>query len=196
MNKEQFLAAVRERLTGLPGTDVNRFLDYCREMIDDRMEDGLSEEEAVAMMGSPEYVASQLLIDAPPAPAESPKVQTRRLKTWQAVLIILTCPVWITLLFGAAIAVFSLLVSVAATIFGLYCAAGGIMIGGVSLIIAAFLKFALPEALFLLAAGFLLIGIGLLMILGLNFLVCQLIRLGKWCTEKTRTLFAKKEAVS
>lgn len=54
MTKEQFLRAVRERLTGLPQSDIDRSLDFYSEMIDDRIDEGLSEEEAVAAMGSPE----------------------------------------------------------------------------------------------------------------------------------------------
>lgn len=51
MNKEQFLAAVRERLSALPRDDVEQSLDYYGEMIDDRVEDGMSEEQAVEAWG-------------------------------------------------------------------------------------------------------------------------------------------------
>ena len=47
MNKQQFLAALRARITGLPKADLERTLQYYREMIDDRVEEGVPEEEAV-----------------------------------------------------------------------------------------------------------------------------------------------------
>ena len=47
MTKEGFLAQLRQQLWALPEADRQNSLDYYAEMIDDRMEEGLSEEEAV-----------------------------------------------------------------------------------------------------------------------------------------------------
>ena len=48
MRKEEFLTALRAGLTGLLPEGVEKLVEFCSEMIDDRMEDGLTEEEAVA----------------------------------------------------------------------------------------------------------------------------------------------------
>ncbi len=61
MNKEQFLAALRARLTGLPREDLERTLQYYREMIDDRIEEGMSEQAAVADVGDPDELAAAIL---------------------------------------------------------------------------------------------------------------------------------------
>ncbi len=61
MNKEQFLAALRARLTGLPQADLERTLQYYREMVDDRVEDGMSEAAAVADVGDPDELAAAIL---------------------------------------------------------------------------------------------------------------------------------------
>ena len=42
MNKEQFLSELSRRLDGLNGNDLYRTLEYYAEMIDDRMEEGMS----------------------------------------------------------------------------------------------------------------------------------------------------------
>lgn len=52
MRKEEFLTALRANLTGLSPEGVEKLVEFCSEMIDDRMEDGLTEEEAVAAAGS------------------------------------------------------------------------------------------------------------------------------------------------
>lgn len=52
MNKEVFLSELETKMRGLDEIDVKGALDYYREMIEDRMEDGMSEEEAVASLGS------------------------------------------------------------------------------------------------------------------------------------------------
>ena len=43
MNKQEYLESIRSRISAMPADDVNRFMDYYSEMIDDRVEDGLSE---------------------------------------------------------------------------------------------------------------------------------------------------------
>ena len=45
MDKFEFITELRAKLWALPEADKQRSVDYYREMIDDRMEDGLSEEE-------------------------------------------------------------------------------------------------------------------------------------------------------
>ena len=45
----------------MPTEDMERFIAYYSEMIDDRMEDGMTEEEAVAMMDTPDDAVDQIL---------------------------------------------------------------------------------------------------------------------------------------
>lgn len=52
MNKQEFLMRLREGLSGLPENDIEERLIFYSEMIDDRKEEGLSEEEAVREIGN------------------------------------------------------------------------------------------------------------------------------------------------
>ena len=52
MNKSEFLGALRKGLHGLPQDDIEERLAFYGEMIDDRTEEGLSEEEAVSAVGA------------------------------------------------------------------------------------------------------------------------------------------------
>ena len=138
MNKQEYLESIRSRISAMPADDVNRFMDYYSEMIDDRVEDGLSEEEAVADMGSPDAAVEQILEDMPLTKLVKEKIKPKHeLKAWEVVLIVLGSPVWIPLLITAAvllltlwIVAFALLISfyavvlsfVAAGIGGLICA--------------------------------------------------------------------------
>ena len=36
MNKQEYLESIRSRISAMPADDVNRFMDYYSEMIDDR----------------------------------------------------------------------------------------------------------------------------------------------------------------
>ena len=41
MNKQEYLSAIRARIPKMPTEDMERFIAYYSEMIDDRMEDGM-----------------------------------------------------------------------------------------------------------------------------------------------------------
>ena len=63
MRKSEFLYELRRALSGLPQSDVEERISFYSEMIDDRMEEGPSEEEVVAGIGSPHDVAEQIKAD-------------------------------------------------------------------------------------------------------------------------------------
>ena len=57
--------SLRAKLCSLPEQDVEERINFYTEMIDDRMEEGLSEEQAVAEIGSVDVIAQQVLADVP-----------------------------------------------------------------------------------------------------------------------------------
>ena len=63
MNKHEFLAALRRELTALPHGELTEQLNFYNEMIDDRMEEGMTEEDAVAGIGSVASIAAVILAD-------------------------------------------------------------------------------------------------------------------------------------
>ena len=63
MNKIEFLEALKARLKALPEEDRDRFVDEYSEKIDALMEDGMSEEDAVASIGDPGDVALKILVE-------------------------------------------------------------------------------------------------------------------------------------
>lgn len=101
MNKQQFLDAIRDKIGVLPPQDRERSLDFYSEIIDDRMEDGLTEEQAVEAVGSVEEVSAQILSEAQLPSAEPARIP-RKIRVWEIVLLILGAPLWISLLAAAA----------------------------------------------------------------------------------------------
>ena len=98
MDKAQFLEELRGRLAGLPRSDLDERLQFYGEMIDDRMEDGLSETEAVAGIGSVDEVVAQIMEEIPLSKLVREKVKrSRGLKAWEIVLLVLGSPVWLPL---------------------------------------------------------------------------------------------------
>ncbi|MBR5741529.1 MAG: DUF1700 domain-containing protein, partial [Firmicutes bacterium] len=61
MNKRLFLSELGQRLEDIPYREAMRVLNYYEEAIDDRIEDGMSEEAAVEAMGSVDDIAREIL---------------------------------------------------------------------------------------------------------------------------------------
>ena len=109
MNKQKFLAKLRAGLSGLKQKEIKEHLAFYSEMIDDRMEEGLSEEAAVSAIGSVDDIVEQIMVDN--LLDECSKVK-RVSKTLAIVLLILGSPLWVSLL----AAVFAVLLAAMITI--------------------------------------------------------------------------------
>lgn len=109
MKKREFLMELQNQLSGLPWEEVKERLDFYSEMIDDRMEEGVSEKEAVARIGSVDEIASQILAEIPLAKLIKEKMKpNRRFKTWEIVLLAVGSPIWLSLLLSAFAVLISL----------------------------------------------------------------------------------------
>lgn len=104
MNKQEFLSSLRDRLNGLPKEDIEERLNFYEEMINDRMDEGKSEEEAVADIGSVDQIVEEIAQDTPLRKLVKEKIKPKRkLRAWEIVLIILGFPLWFPLLLTAFI---------------------------------------------------------------------------------------------
>ena len=107
MRKQEFLNALRDRLSGLPQADIEERLTFYGEMIDDRMEEGLSEEEAVEAIGPVDEVVSQIVAETPLTKLVKEKIKPKRkMRAWEIVLLILGFPLWFPLSIVAFVLVF------------------------------------------------------------------------------------------
>lgn len=109
MTKQAFLTELQTRLSGLPPEELAERLGFYGEMIDDRVEEGLSEEEAVAQTGGVDAVVAQILSDYPFTKLVRESVKPkRRIKAWEIVLLVLCSPVWLSFLITAVAVALSL----------------------------------------------------------------------------------------
>ena len=63
MTKHEFLATVKEGLSCLSAVEVEERLGFLAEMIDDAMEEGLREEDAVLRIGAPDKIIAGILFE-------------------------------------------------------------------------------------------------------------------------------------
>ena len=98
MTREVFLNSLREKLKGLSPEDIEDRISFYYEMIDDIMDEGKTEEEAVAEIGSVDDVIYEIAQDTPLVKIVKQKIKPKRkLEAWEIVLIILGFPLWFPL---------------------------------------------------------------------------------------------------
>ena len=121
MRKEEFLRELHEALSGLPQSDIDERVSFYAEMIDDRMEEGLSEPEAVASVGTVNDIVLQVVDEYPLPDLIKARICPKHgLSTGLILLLIFGSPVWLSLLIAAFSVVFSLWVSLWAVIVSLW----------------------------------------------------------------------------
>ena len=139
MTKIKFLLSLHDKLSGLPQDEVEERLNFYSEIIEDRMEEGLSEEDAVAAVGSVDEIAEQIVAQIPLSKMAMEKIKPKRkLRVWEIVLLVLGSPIWISLLVAALSVIVSVYAVVWAGVVALWavfgaligCAVGGV-VGGV-----------------------------------------------------------------
>ncbi len=140
VNKQEFLATLASGLNGLPQNDINERLTFYSEMIDDRMEEGLSEQEAVAQIGSVEVVIAQIMSEVPLSKIVKEKVKPKRnLKVWEIVALIIGSPVWLSLLLAATAFVLAIYVLIWSVIVAAYVVDAAILVCGGASVFAAYI---------------------------------------------------------
>lgn len=185
MNKQEFLAQLKKELSGLSQADVQERLNFYSEMIDDRIEEGSSEEEAVFSVGNPREIGAQIL-------EEFPKLNTQQksFKSWEILLLVLGAPIWFSLLIAALSVAFSVYIvgwSVIVALWSVFvsvlvCFAAGIVCG---IVLACHGGGLLGTAL--IAAGLVCAGLAIFLFFG-----CKVATKGILLLTKQLALWTKK----
>lgn len=199
MDKQAFLTALRSGLSGLPQDDIEERLTFYGEMIDDRMEEGLSEEEAVAAIGEVSEIVRQAVADTPLAKIAKERIRPkRRLKTWEIVLLALGSPIWLSLAIAAAAVLFAVIVSLWSVILSLWSVFASLAVSAVAAVpTGAFFAVGGHGAagLAMLSAGLVCAGLTILLFFGCMGAMKGILRLTKKITLWTKDRFIKKEDV-
>lgn len=197
MNKQEYLESIRSRISAMPADDVNRFMDYYSEMIDDRVEDGLSEEEAVADMGSPDAAVEQILEDMPLTKLVKEKIKPKHeLKAWEVVLIVLGSPVWIPLLITAAVLLLTLWIVAFALLISFYAVVLSFVvvgIGGLICTIPLFVVYSPYTAVLMLGAALIGIGIAILFVVSVKPVTVGIFKVCKASVNGIKRMFVKEK---
>ena len=199
MTKLEFIMSLNEKLDGMPKDELIERLEFYTEMIDDRIEEGLSEEEAVDDIGSVDEIASQIIADIPLAKIVKNKIKPkRRLGAWEIVLLSVGSPIWISLIVALLAIIISVCVSFWSVVISLWsvfvsfaaCSFAGVVFGVLYIVLGkVFFGIALVAATMVLA------GFSIFAFFGCKYLT----RWAAWLTKRffilIKKCFAKKEGV-
>lgn len=178
MDKYDFLLALEARLAGLPEADRQASLDFYSEMLDDLVEGGMTEAEAVASLGSPDAIAEEILLEMPLPKLVKAKMKKRRLSGLEITLLAVGFPIWLPISIALLAVVFAIYISLWAVVVSLYAANMAMAACAPTGIAAAVVLFASGKpaaALLFLGAGLALAGLSILW-----FLLCNLTAKGMW----------------
>ena len=169
MNKQEFLNELEKRLISFPKSEIDGHILFYSEMIDDIMEEGKTEEEAVMQIGTPKQVANQIIKETPLYKFAKQKIkETAKTKrsALEVALLIIGSPIWISLVVVAFAVAVSLYVSLWAVIISLFVSVIGFVVLAVWCVVLSVQSFIINNPW----AGIVFIGFALIL-LGLSIFI-------------------------
>lgn len=197
MNKADFLHKLKRGIEGLPEADVARWLEYYTEMLEDRIEEGMSEEEAVASLGEPTAVARQILSQTPLSKLIQNKMKPKRkLLVWEIILLCVGSPIWASVVIAVAAVIFSGFASLWAGIISVWAGELSIMASAVAGVVSSPVFLALGnvnQGLLLLGGGLVCAGLAYYGFFFSKWLTVLLLKLCKLFLLFVKSWFVEKE---
>lgn len=193
MTKQEFLNELKNQISEYPSEETKQSLEYYSEMIDDRIEEGMTEAEAIASMGAVGAIAQQIKEELPLTTLVKKKTlektKGKAMPVWAIILLILGFPLWGGLVIAIVATVLSLYLIIWSIDLALWIVALSFACVGICGILGCIVSLfqGIPEAtLFILGVG--LAGGGLAIFLGLGMvLVTKGICHGTgWCVRQIK----------
>ena len=158
MNKQEFLSRLGQALSGLPQEELQERLAFFRESIEDRLEEGLTEEAAVEELGPVEEVAAQILAETPFPTLVREKIRSRgRMPVWEILLLVLGFPLWFPLLVTALVLLLSVFIVLWSLILCLWAVELSLIAGALGALVTGVLSLFRGDS----SNGLLAVGAGL-----------------------------------
>ena len=197
MGKQEFLDALRAGLAGLPQEDIEERVTFYTEMIDDRMEDGLGEKEAVAEIGSVEEIVQQIVAETPLTKLVKERVKPKRkLQVWEIILLVLGSPIWLSLLIALLSVLFSVYVVLWSLIISLWAVEISLIASGAACVLAgSYMLFTGTglTGLAMIGAGAVLAGLSIFLFFACRAATAGAVKLTAKIAVWIKSLFIRKE---
>lgn len=198
MNKEMFTKELKKGLKGLPGEEKRKQLSYYSELIDDMVEDGMTEAEAVARLGDVKDICENILkeFSIRISPEKTNKPSTAWKVIW-IILIVLGSPVWLSFLLSVFAVVLAIYVCFWAVVISLFAVAFALAVSSLAMIVFLIFKLIVSNvatAVLALAAAFLLAGLAVLIGLAAYWTAVGAVLTASAIVKAVKSVFKRKES--
>ena len=160
MKKQEFIAELRKQLTGLSKKEIDERINFYSEIIDDKIEEGVLEEDAVSSLGEISNLVARIKREV--STKDFKKVEKKSYTPWGIALIVLGSPIWLALLISLFAVIVSLYVVVWALVVALWSIFGSFCAGAVAGVVGIVYSFINPfTGIALFGAGLILLGLAI-----------------------------------
>ena len=167
MRKQDFIKELRINLSFLPKEEIEDRISFYSELIDDKIEEGLKEEDAIKSIGNVNEIIDQIINDMPLSKIAKDKIKPKRkLSALEVTLIIIGSPIWLSLLLSLVAILFSLYIvgwSVVISIWAVFVSLISALVAGIALTIISLFSNSALVALSYLGATLVILGLTILM---------------------------------
>ncbi|HPE94551.1 MAG TPA: hypothetical protein PLT66_00595 [Bacillota bacterium] len=161
------------------------------------MEEGLSEKDAVNGLGAVDTIVSQIVADIPLTKLVKKRITPqKRLNVWEIILLVLGCPIWLSLAIAVSAVILALYVSLWAVIISLWAIFISLIGCALGCIVAAVIGFAQGGGLTgiaVIGAGVVCAGLSVFMFYGCKSATKGILLFTKRVSLSVKTCFIKKE---
>ena len=165
MTKKEFLTALSRGLSKLPRKEREERVNFYAEMIDDRIEEGMPEPDAVASVGTVEGTVSQILAERPAVAEEAPQ-KSGGGRVGVILLLVLGFPIWFPILLSLFVAVASLIFSLFVSLWAVEISFAAGAVGGVGSFFIMLATGQVASAFFTLGGALVCGGLAILLFFG------------------------------
>ncbi len=198
MNKQEFLSGLKAKLIGLPQDDIDERIGFYSEMIEDRVEDGLSEEQAITQLDTLENIVAQIMSEISLTKLVREKVKpSRKLSVWEIVLLVLGSPIWLSILIAMCaivISIYAVVWSVIISLWAVEFSLAACSVGGVFASVVFMAKGNIVSGVAMLGAGILCAGLAIFCFYGCKYATKAILKLSKKIFIWIKSCFMRKGA--
>jgi len=202
MNKNEFLNELSKKLSALPQVEIEKSVAYYDEIISDRMEDGMSEEEAIGALSDVDKIVNDIMHDM-----SLPTLMKARLnkskdkasnKALWLTLVIIGSPIWFPILISLGVIILSIYIvawSIILTIYAVELSFGLTFVAGIFAGLVLCFTSHPGAGLAMFGSAFILGGLAILMFKPIIILTKEFAKFTAYIARKTKSLFIKKEEI-
>ena len=166
MRKQDFIKELRLNLSFLPKEEIDDRISFYSELIDDKIEEGVKEEDAIKSIGSIDEIINQIIDEMSLSKIAKDKIKPKRkLSGLEIALIIVGSPIWLSILLSLIAVLFSLYIigwSIVISIWAILISLIAVLVAGIVLTIISLFSNIYIVALSYLGATLVILGLTIL----------------------------------